>query len=137
MYRHPNCGAGMPALAFDFLCSVFKERCRGEHMAPRNQRCTFTMLGSYRQDRPFRGPPIGRVAAFGGGFRSYRTVSSVSSGLSLLALVPGSGALLMRRITLPAPSRKRHSGRAQVLPPHPTLSGSPTGASDRARRGVA
>ena len=100
MYRHPNCGAGMPALAFDFLCSVFKERCRGRHVAPRSQWCTFTMFGSYRQDRPFRGSPSA-AWAFGGGFRSYRTVSSVSSGMSRRALDPGDGVLLLREITVP------------------------------------
>jgi hypothetical protein len=45
--------------------------------------------------------PVGRVAAFGGGFRSYRTVSSVSSGMSRWALDPGDGVLLLREITVP------------------------------------
>jgi hypothetical protein len=39
----PNCSTGMPALAFDFLCSVFKEHCRARHTTPRSRRCTVTI----------------------------------------------------------------------------------------------
>jgi hypothetical protein len=55
----------MPALAFDFLCSVFKERYRGGHMTPKSPWCPFTMFGSGWQDRPFRVSPDAVLRASG------------------------------------------------------------------------
>ena len=76
----------MPALAFDFLCSVFKEHCCGPHTDLKQAwRCVSHLGPAGRSKSP---QPVGlprRPKAVRGGFSAYRKPAEVSKTLALVS----------------------------------------------------